>query len=375
MVLVKTTRIFKRSSAGKVHEWTISLNEVESGGYEIKISRGQVGGKIVQEPGKLITEGKVKRTVLEQATLQYNSLVKKKRDSGYTDLEGGVRDESSSVLPMLAQNFDVHSSKIVYPAVAQPKLDGVRCMARLVEGEVEMMSRKGKAFTVLSHIEEAIKGVLGDVVLDGELFSQTLTFQRVTGLVRKKDLKPGSVDEKDVKESVKFNVFDAYFPSEPDLAFTERMGRIEEMFANKPVEVSIVRCQDVGSAEDVDGMHDAYVSDGYEGIMLRNKDSVYELDKRSYNLQKYKKFVDKEYKIVDACEGTGNDKGTVIWVCELEDGGAKFNVRPTGTRAQRKEWFDEQDRWFGCLLTVKYQELTDDGIPRFPVGVGIRDYE
>jgi hypothetical protein len=26
-------------------------------------------------------------------------------------------------------------------------------------------------------------------------------------------------------------------------------------------------------------------------------------------------------------------------------------------------------------LTVRYQELTDDGVPRFPVGIAIRDYE
>ena len=46
-----------------------------------------------------------------------------------------------------------------------------------------------------------------------------------------------------------------------------------------------------------------------------------------------------------------------------------------GTKEQRTGWFDNGDKWIGSLLTVRFQELTDDGIPRFPVGITIRNYE
>jgi len=374
MSIITSTQIFKRSSTGKINEWTISITENGDGSYEINTSRGQVGGKIVHDTGKVVKEGKAGRSVLDQVTLQANALIKKKRDAGYTDLETGVSTDTV-ILPMLAQNFEDHQSKIVYPALAQPKLDGVRCTARMKEGNVEMMSRKGKEFLVMSHIEEALRDILvPGVVLDGELFSDTLTFQRVTGLVRKKELKTEK-DIADVKGAVKFNIFDAYFPDEADLTFVERTKRIKSMFASTPDEIRLVESQVVETSDSIDEIHDAYVKDGYEGLMIRNADSIYEVDRRSYGLQKYKKFFDSEYEIVGADEGSGNDAGTVIWICKLAEGDVKFNVRPTGTRAQRTEWFTNAESHIGRMLTVKYQEFTNDGIPRFPVGVGIRDYE
>ena len=60
---------------------------------------------------------------------------------------------------------------------------------------------------------------------------------------------------------------------------------------------------------------------------------------------------------------------------ETENGSQRFWARPKGTRDERQQLFNTGDKYLGKLLTVRYQELTDDGIPRFPVGVSIRDYE
>jgi len=159
------------------------------------------------------------------------------------------------------------------------------------------------------------------------------------------------------------------------MTFEERWSTLTHVLRGIGDKVRLVTTQRVSSFDEVDRLHDEYVTQKYEGIMIRNGNSPYEPDKRSYNLQKYKKFTDSEYVIVDAEEGSGNDKGTVIWVCECKDGGVRFNVRPKGTREERKDAFENRESYFGKLLTVKYQELTDDGIPRFPVGLTIRDYE
>ena len=52
-----------------------------------------------------------------------------------------------------------------------------------------------------------------------------------------------------------------------------------------------------------------------------------------------------------------------------------FAVRPMGSKAERQGYFNNGNEFIGSKLTVRYQELTDDGIPRFPVGVTIRNYE
>jgi len=64
----------------------------------------------------------------------------------------------------------------------------------------------------------------------------------------------------------------------------------------------------------------------------------------------------------------------VVWICETAKG-QRFKCRPKGTQADRRDKYRNRQKYFGKMLTVKYQELTNDGIPRFPVGIAIRDYE
>ena len=46
-----------------------------------------------------------------------------------------------------------------------------------------------------------------------------------------------------------------------------------------------------------------------------------------------------------------------------------------GTRAEKKKLFQNAQDYIGEMLTVKFQDYTVAGIPRFPVGVTFRDYE
>ena len=98
------------------------------------------------------------------------------------------------------------------------------------------------------------------------------------------------------------------------------------------------------------------------------------MNHRSPDLQKFKTFLDDEYEIVGFTQGTGTDEGCVIWECKTKEG-KTFSVRPRGSVAERQGYFNNGNEWIGSQLTVRYQELTDGGIPRFPVGITIRNYE
>lgn len=115
---------------------------------------------------------------------------------------------------------------------------------------------------------------------------------------------------------------------------------------------------------------DFALSENYEGSIIRNPNGLYEM-KRSKNLIKYKNFIDAEYKVVGYTQGKGKDLNSVIWICEIL--GETFNVRPIGTKAKRVELFNNGKFYIGKMLTVRYQELTKRGIPRFTVGIGFRD--
>jgi DNA ligase-1 len=129
----------------------------------------------------------------------------------------------------------------------------------------------------------------------------------------------------------------------------------------------------VKTKKDIEDLLAKNLADGYEGVMIRDPKSVYQ-GRRSYFLQKYKKFDDEEFEVVGFEEGQGNDIGTVIWVCKTTTG-KTFSVRPKGTREDKKKLFQNAKDYIGEMLTVKFQDYTVAGIPRFPVGITFRDYE
>jgi ATP-dependent DNA ligase len=105
--------------------------------------------------------------------------------------------------------------------------------------------------------------------------------------------------------------------------------------------------------------------------MVRNLAGLYQFKNRSYDLQKVKQFEDAEYEIIGGKEGQGRESGMAIFRCKTE-AGIEFDVRPKGNVEERSAMWKNLSSYIGKPLTVKFQGLTDDGRPRFPVGLHIR---
>jgi DNA ligase-1 len=114
------------------------------------------------------------------------------------------------------------------------------------------------------------------------------------------------------------------------------------------------------------------LEDGYEGLMFRNTEGIYKFKHRSSDLLKIKRFTDSEFEIIGSKDGTGREEGLIIFRCKNESG-KEFDVRPAGSMEERAKMWQKKDSFVGKLLKVKYQEFTDDGLPRFPVGLHIRE--
>ncbi len=219
-----------------------------------------------------------------------------------------------------------------------------------------------------------------NLILDGELYadeadigasSPSERFQILTGLCRRVTLKPG---DDVLMDKVIYKVYDCYNMEDPDMDFIDRHKLLTTALMGL-AHVKVVENVQISDDDDVKPLHDQFVKEGYEGLMVRNEKGVYGLDKRSNNLLKYKDFQDAEYEIVGFKEGVGRSAGLVIWVCVDPKTGKTFNVKPDGNNAQRKEWFDNGDSYVGKEITVRFFELTADGLPRFPTGGWFRDYE
>jgi ATP-dependent DNA ligase len=365
--------LYCKSKTGKTQVWKIETIDAK-----IRVSYGYEGGAVtvnekVIEKGKNLGK-KNATTAAEQAALEAKSTWDKKKTGGYAEsLDDahvpGVADAAAvaahvTILPMLAHDFHKRGKDIKFPCYVQPKLDGVRCIFR----NGILTSRQGKVFPNMEHIVNDLKDV--ELVLDGELYSDTLNFQQFVGLVRKKKHNAAEIE---LLKQVKYWVYDIV----NDKPFEERHATLREMFVNHvhlyPFVYRLIT-EECKTKAELKGFHDRFVAAGKEGLIIRNKTGLYQLAARSKDLQKYKEFEDGEFTVVDYVDGEGSEKGLVIWVCVTEDK-KQFNVRPRGTHEDRADLFKDGDSYLGKKLTVRYQELTEDGIPRFPVGIAFRDYE
>ena len=311
---------------------------------------------------KKITEGKNigkknETSPFEQACIEAKALYKKQLNSGYSTIPGLQKSEVPK--PMLAHGYDKQAHKITFPAMVQPKLDGVRM---LLGPDGTCLSRTGKKFSaeVLAHISKEHR-VSRKCWLDGELYSDELTFEEIVSACRKQSGAPN--------EKIHYHVYDIVDPEKP---FCERLAELKEL-VNGMKYTRVVKTLHVQNATQVLEYHNQFVQEGYEGIMIRNTNSKY-VQKRSYHLQKFKNFQDDEFLISDIKEATGNDAGTAIVQCKNKQGDT-FWVRPRGTREYRAEILKQKDLFMGQLLTVRFQNLTEKGVPRFPVGIAVRNYE
>ena len=364
--------LFGTSTTGKVKQWCIQVIECPEGAI-IRTQHGYEGGKI-QTTEKMITQGKNSgkknaTTPLQQAIAEAHSTWIKKRDDKYIAREEAlpagnagrsIKEVDETVpSPMLAHDYNKRGKSMQFPCVIQPKLDGTRMVAIPGNG---LFSRNRKAYPHLEHIRAEIDQLPHDIILDGELYSDTLTFQEIVGLVKHETLQ-------EKQDQIKFHVYDII----NDQTFAKRYETLTVLFDKYTFEyMELVKTERCVSEEHMKEKHAEYVAEGYEGIMLRNLTGLY-ANNRSVHLQKYKEFFDMECKIVGYTEGDGLEKGCVIWICELE--GKTFSCRPRGTREDRQTLFETGEEYRGKMLTVRYQEKTDEGLLRFPVGIAIRDYE
>jgi ATP-dependent DNA ligase len=374
--------LYAESSHGKQKVWSVDV-EVRGAVSVIVTTHGYVGSKqVVAE--RAVTVGKNlgksnATTPHTQAVSEATALWAKKKDAGYVERSSVSDSVSDSVVdgtdataalpcyaPMLAHDWHKRGKSIVYPCFAQRKLDGVRCVAVVGVG---LFSRNGKPMSAhLTHIAADVAGLPAGVVLDGELYSDDLSFQEVVGLVKKKTLVEG--DAAKVSKIFLF-VYDTIRAG----TNAERNAFLTTLFAAHALPNLRLLDTDVcRGKDDVASLHATYVAEGYEGLILRNTAASYAAGQRSVGLQKYKEFEDAEYTVVGFKEGEGSETGCVIWICVTEEG-KEFSVRPRGTREERTEAYGHATDRVGKALTVRFQELTDAGIPRFPVGIEFRDYE
>ncbi len=267
------------------------------------------------------------------------------------------------IQPMLVKKYDSKEKWIKDKVIVQPKLDGVRCIALNSNNEWKLFSREKNEFKFLNHIKLALSNqVKKEIILDGELYIHNLSFQKISEIVSINRLIP------DKKEKlIEYHIYDIVSKEAQNI-------RIEKLFSlNLKPPLYMVENYIVNTHEDVLNLHKLFVEKGYEGTIMRKFDTVYQ-HKRTPFVKKIKDFDTNEFKIVDYVDGKGKDKSLIIFICETNKG-KRFACRPKASNKIRREMFLNGDEYIDKSITVQHQGFTDEGLPRFPVCLTIRDYE
>ena len=360
---MKLSTLYKRTVNGKISEYTI---EVKNNCFRT-ISGYTDGVKTTSEWTCCEAKNVGKKnatTSEEQATSEAKAMHRKRIELGSFE---NIKDIDKPVhfKPMLAHDYNDYKDKITYPIYSQPKLDGVRCIVKS-DG---MWSRNGKQIISAPHIFESLKSLFENdphLILDGELYTDKLSvgFNEIISCVRK--TKPTKDDLKTSAECIQYHIYD--IPS-VDNTFIKRFRALNKLLL--PECCIIVKTDQIDTDNDLSAYYFDYMSDGYEGQILRT-DSHYE-NKRSKGLLKYKTFEDAEFEIKGIEEGKGKLAGKVGKL-QFEINGKPFDSAVNGDHEYLEQLFITGNL-IGKKATVKYFELTEDGIPRFPKVIAIRDFE
>jgi DNA ligase-1 len=281
--------------------------------------------------------------------------------------------------------------QLTYPVAVSAKLDGVRCLVQ----DGQLVSRNLKPIPNV-HIQKSLGLFLKLDGLDGELIVGSPTAKDVFQTTQ------SAVMSKAGEPDFKFHVFDLY---DRMASFQDRDQRLEVKLAGMCGTENIIQVKQhiIYSAEQLLKLEEHYLTEGYEGLIMRSLGSQYKQGRSTLNegaLIKLKRFADAEAVVIGMEEKLHNGNTAIKNALgQLERSskksgmvgtntmgtlqvrgingpfkGMEFGVGSGFTDAQRAAiWGDP--KLIGKVLTYKYFPVGCKDAPRFPVFKGFRAKE
>lgn len=254
---------------------------------------------------------------------------------------------------MLAKNYEEHKKKVKFPVFVQPKLNGLRALWR----EGGLFSRNMLQFHVVPEIVAQLR-TLGNVRLDGELYSPTIPFQTFNGLMRKQ-----TVDSLKVR-NVQYYVFDI----QNDLKFHQRLGFLKALLHQTYLpNVQLLTTDMVKTHREIQEKFREYCEAGFEGIMVRAADGFY-VNKRTDVLLKWKPVEEEEFSFVGFAGTTSRNYRTFGAMVLRTKEGREFQCSGLSDVERQEVWdtVQEAEDHTKLRVTVRFNAKSLQGVPIHP---------
>lgn len=366
--------LYKESITGAMLSWQVGFDGIN----ELEMIHGQVPNNRTDRTEVVPMSN---RTMKEQAIQMARQKYKEKyTQEGYRP--AGVQEEPLKDC-MKGRKYSQGMIKR-WPVVVQTKIDGIRLLVSYEGNKFILRSRLNTQYTHLGHLEkqlaEYFQYLPSYITLDGEMYIHGEFFEELASIIK------SVVNIHPRISEIEYHIFDMNY----DAPFEDRYNILVNAY-KRAVEdgvdfsrINLVRSFLAYSHQEIIEYHDVFVALDYEGIMIKkisggscNFREIAEANYkpgRTANILKHKNFIDEEGEIVGVEEAKGTEKGCAVIVVQDAKGNI-FNVRTKGSFERRRCWLQNSHELIGKLMTYRYQELTIHGIPRFPIGIAIRDYE
>ena len=398
--------LVSKDSKGKIRVVEISYEGNEATRiYTIYRYTGQFEGKMTKQPEIIVDRGKATRNIHEQVELQFNALVKGYKDKGYIELENEIDNYSSEELyklfgnapagtngvvkPMLAKQADKVTKTNIFDKkwIASRKIDGLRCIIYLGDdGKLHTSSRgatnyDSAMFEILTHpaLIKLFKNNEG-LMLDGECYHHGYTLQQINSIARTQKV----AKDLEILQFYWYDIVDLNNPFKTRLAKMKSIAselkeygseiswEPDRIFKENELRIQFVPQVEVSGWDNMMKLHNEYVSEGWEGLVIRDPERPYKPNGRTNDMIKIKVYKDDCFKVVGKEAGLRGSED-MVFIMEMPDG-RTFKAKPFGNRKQKEEyWINFDKKYKGHIGECKFFYYSDDGIPLQPAFKAFRD--
>lgn len=280
---------------------------------------------------------------------------------------------------VLAKKYNKEKDKINNKWLISRKLDGVRCIVIVENGEINILSRQGKP---IKNVESVFSNLPTNknYVLDGELIYKSNNnkifeenFNKVMSIIGHKTK---SKVEKELKNIYYYSfdmipISDFYnLDNKTNKSLNLRLKDLDKLLKDNKLDKIKILKQYKYSEETFEKLKEDVVKHGYEGLMLRKADVPYKSG-RIKHLLKVKAFHDAEYKVKDVVfdkmvMNAKTKPEMTLKAIIINNKGTEVLVGSGFTADQRRYYYTHPKELIGKIVTVQYFEETEDKSLRFP---------
>lgn len=363
----------------------------------------QLYGKVTKQPDLLIDKGLAGRSIIAQYKIKYNHLIKEKLDKGYKKVDKDPQTYSLEELKEIVGDYSTNQDGLLKPMLAKSetqvtnrkifnkdwyasrKINGIRTLVYFDGKEIHTASRGGAINYdfVLDHIIHNPVLVdyftkYPDLIFDCETYKHGWTLNKISGICRTQK----TAYDGEPLELYVYDIVDVNKTFKERLQILNRIQQDlnlsfipERDWDENDLKIQIVPHVLISGWDNMKKLHDEWVSEGWEGVVIRDPNVTYKPGGRGNQMLKIKNYIDAEYKIIGLTEGLREED--MCFLMETPEG-QQFNCKPMGDRAQKKWYREHIDELIGKMATIKYFEMSGkegSQIPQQPIMISIRDYE